>query len=97
MLGVRYVIFRGKPDGPSRPAFQSNDYWALENQAALPRAFVPRRVETVTDNSARLEKLGSPNSIRVQLHMWNRPLVFRTIAVVKSRFPMSNLLASAFQ
>ena len=59
MLSVRYVIFRGAPQPPFRPAFQGNDYWALMNQAAVPRAFIPRRVEMVTDDDERLGKLAS--------------------------------------
>jgi hypothetical protein len=61
MLGVRYVIFRGAAPTNAHPAFASPDYWVLTNAAALSRAFVPKRVETVTDNAARLEKLASPN------------------------------------
>jgi len=60
MLGVRYVIFRGRPPPEMHPAFQSPDYWALVNHTALSRAFVPRRVETVADDRERLSKLASP-------------------------------------
>lgn len=60
MLGVRYVIYRGSPPSGTRPAFQGNDYWVRANPAALSRAFVPRRVEVVTDDATRLEKLASP-------------------------------------
>jgi hypothetical protein len=60
MLNVRYVIFRGSPPESIHPPFQSFDYWALVNSNALPRAFVPRRVETIADDHARLEKLTSP-------------------------------------
>ena len=59
MLGVRHVLFRGTPQPNIRPAFQGNDYWALTNHAALPRAFIPRRVEMVTDDYERLGKLAS--------------------------------------
>jgi hypothetical protein len=60
MLGVRYVIFRGAPVSGTRPAFQGPDYWVLANPLALPRAFIPQRVETVTDRAVRLRKLASP-------------------------------------
>ena len=60
MLGVRYVILRGAPSGGTRPAFQGPDYWVMVNSNALARTFVPRRVETVTEDKARLEKLASP-------------------------------------
>jgi hypothetical protein len=60
MLGVRYVIFRGLPPAKIRPAFQSPDYWVLENKSALPRAFVPQRVEVTPDDNDRLGKLARP-------------------------------------
>ncbi|HWX18683.1 MAG TPA: hypothetical protein VN578_02140 [Candidatus Binatia bacterium] len=60
MLGVRYVIFRGTPPPEMHPAFQSPDYWVMVNPAALPRVFVPQRVELVTNDQERLEKLASP-------------------------------------
>ena len=60
MLGVQYVIFRDSPPETMRPVFQGIDYWALINHAALPRAFVPARVETVPDPNERLWKMGAP-------------------------------------
>jgi hypothetical protein len=60
MLNVRYVIFRGSPPAPIHPALQDFDYWVLVNRQALPRAFVPRRVETVANDHDRLEKLSAP-------------------------------------
>jgi hypothetical protein len=59
MLGVRYLIFRGEPADHIRPAFRGPDYFVMENPAALPRAFVPRSVEVVADDEARLNKLAS--------------------------------------
>jgi hypothetical protein len=60
MLDVRYVIFRDSPIPGAHPFLQGPDYWVLENPAALSRPFVPRRVETVTDDSKRLAKLAAP-------------------------------------
>jgi hypothetical protein len=60
MLGVRYVIFRGSPPQGVKPAFQSPDYWVLENDSTLPRAFVPQRVEVAPDDNERLGKLALP-------------------------------------
>ncbi len=57
MLGVRYVIFRGAPFPGARPLFQGVDYWVLKNSRALARVFVPEKVEMVTNDCARLEKL----------------------------------------
>ena len=59
MLSVRYLVGRGSPPNNSHPAFQGTDYWVLINSNALPRTFVPRRVETVTEDAARLAKLGA--------------------------------------
>jgi hypothetical protein len=59
MLGVRYVIFRGSPPAGLHPTIQSPDYWVLVNNSALPRVFVPRRVEMVKEDISRLAKLGS--------------------------------------
>ena len=60
MLGVRYLIGRGSPPPDSHPAFQGTDYWVIVNSNALPRTFIPRRVETVAEDKARLAKLASP-------------------------------------
>jgi hypothetical protein len=57
MLGVRYVVGRGAPPPMFHPAFQGGDYWVLVNSNALPRTFVPRRVETAPDERTRLKKL----------------------------------------
>ncbi len=57
MLDVRYVIYRGSPPAGARPAFRGADYWVMVNSNALGRVFVPHRVETVTEDRARLAKL----------------------------------------
>jgi hypothetical protein len=57
LLGVRYVIFRGAPPQGFQPTFMGPDYWVLTNQFALPRAFVPKKVETVTDSQIRLLRM----------------------------------------
>jgi hypothetical protein len=62
MLGVRYVIYRDPPYPPPptvHPAFQDLDYWVMVNSNALPRAFIPQRVEVAMEEKARLEKLAS--------------------------------------
>ena len=43
-----------------KPAFQGNDYWVLINSNALPRAFVPKSVKTVSTDNEELEALASP-------------------------------------
>jgi hypothetical protein len=57
MLGVRYVIFRGSPKPNARPALQGPGYWVMVNSNALARAFVPRRVEVMPEEKARLQRL----------------------------------------
>ena len=59
MLSVRYVFVMGTANAEAHPAFQGDGYVVLENRAALPRAYVPRRVEMVADRHERLDKLGS--------------------------------------
>ena len=61
MLNVRYVVFRGDPPLGIYPDFRSPDYWVLTNPNALPRAFVPERVETIVDDQRRLEKMADIN------------------------------------
>ena len=59
LLGVRYLIFRGEPVGQITPQLRAFDYWAMVNPTALPRVFVPRRVECLPDPALRLQKLGA--------------------------------------
>jgi hypothetical protein len=60
LLGVEYMIIRGPVQGAFKPAFVEPDYWALRNPSALPRAFVPARVESVPDERERMTKLAAP-------------------------------------
>lgn len=60
MLDVRYAIFRGAPPEFIKPPFQGDDYWVLINSNALPRAFIPKSVETISDSEDELKKLSSP-------------------------------------
>jgi hypothetical protein len=59
MLGVRYVIGRGSAPTNLHAGFQGIDYWVIVNSNALARTFVPRRVETVVEDKARLAKLAA--------------------------------------
>ena len=60
MLDVRYVIFQGTPPPDIHPAFQSPDYWVLINSNALPRAFVPKALETISNDRDELKRLTAP-------------------------------------
>jgi hypothetical protein len=59
MLNVRTLIFRGRAPSGITPAFVGEDYWALSNPRALPRAFVPRRVQYEPSATERLQKLSA--------------------------------------
>ena len=61
LLGVRYVIFRGNAYENAKPDFTSPDYFVMVNRAALPRAFVPRRVVLQRDPARRLDLLAAPD------------------------------------
>jgi hypothetical protein len=59
LLSVNYLIFRGAPPPGYLTEFQSPDYWAVKNASALPRASVPKRVETLKTSEQRLNRLAS--------------------------------------
>lgn len=61
MFGVRYVVFRGSPPQGIVPHLAGGDYWVMANPRALPRAFVPERVETIADDKQRMQKLAAPD------------------------------------
>jgi hypothetical protein len=60
MLGVRYVVFRGSPPAYAKADIAADDYWVVTNPSALPRAFVPRRVEVEADEKKRRARLADP-------------------------------------
>jgi hypothetical protein len=60
MLNVRYVIFRGPPPESIHSPFHGDDYWALVNSNVLPRAFVPKSVQTVSNPDDELQQIASP-------------------------------------
>ena len=91
MLGVRYVLFHGTAKPGANPAFQGEGYVALANDAALPRAFVPRRVELVTNGQERLAKLGStqfdPRAVAYIEEEVSLPTECRGTAEITSEIP----------
>jgi hypothetical protein len=60
-LGVRYIMFRGRPPAEAHAIWANDDYWILESPRAAPRAFVPRSVRTVNDPKAQLAELLRPD------------------------------------
>jgi hypothetical protein len=61
MLHVRYVIFRGTPPPDVQPSFVEADYWVWVNDRAMPRAYVPRRVQVIAESQARLDAMNRPD------------------------------------
>ena len=57
MLNVRYVIFRGTPREFMHFPFQGDDYWALINSNVLPRVFVPKSVQNVSNADDELQQI----------------------------------------
>jgi len=57
MLNVRYIIGRGIPPSDIHPDFIDTDYWVWINERAMPRAFVPRRMQVITDDRARVRAM----------------------------------------
>jgi hypothetical protein len=59
LLGVRYLIYRGRPPSDVKVFLTGDDYWVAENSRALPRCFVPRRVEISPDDDELFRRLGA--------------------------------------
>ena len=91
MLGVRYVIGRGSPPPNTHPAFQGTDYWVIVNSNALARTFIPRRVETVVEDKARLAKLAveefDPREVAYVASPINLPGACRGTASIADEIP----------
>jgi hypothetical protein len=91
LLNVRYIIFRGSPPPTAHPAFQGPDYWVVVNSNVLERPFVPRRVETVAESRARVEKLASaqfdPREVAYVEEPVDLPALCRGQAEIVSEIP----------
>ena len=97
MLGVQYLIFRGTPPAGVKPTFSSPDYWALVNKAALPRAFVPARVENVQSPAEALKHVAAPEfdprAIAYVETAQALPLAIRGIAEIQSETPTETIVS----
>jgi hypothetical protein len=76
MLNVRYLIFRGTPPRSVTPKIRNQDYWVLENKTALPRVFVPRRVQTAASKEQRLARLSASDFDPREIAYVNEELAF---------------------
>jgi hypothetical protein len=74
MLGVRYLLFRGPMPSKARPVFSGEDYWVIENPAALPRVSVPRRVRAVPEPDRTLALLSAADFDPKQVAYVEEPL-----------------------
>ncbi len=61
LLNIRYFIHRGRPPDTIKPMLQFPDYWVVQNPYSLPRAFIPRRAEIISEKSERLRRLADPS------------------------------------
>lgn len=60
MLNLRYRIYRGDPPPSAQPLFAADDYWVEESATFLPRAFVPRRVESCATYQQAVQRVAEP-------------------------------------
>jgi hypothetical protein len=57
MLNVRYLVRRDNEWPDVTPLIAHDDYRVIENRSAAPRLYIPRKVETVTDDGRLLALL----------------------------------------
>jgi hypothetical protein len=57
LLNVRYLIFREAPRGDLPILLHQDDYWIMENRAALPRAYVPLSARLVQNDEEAVSRL----------------------------------------
>ncbi len=74
MLNVRYLIIRRFPFSDVPVLFEHGDYWVLENREALPRVYVPERVESKGSDDEVLQALAEPDFDPARVAYVNEPL-----------------------
>jgi hypothetical protein len=57
LLNVRYLIFRERPRSGLPILLHQDDYWVIENQSVLPRAYVPASARVVKSDDEALERM----------------------------------------
>jgi hypothetical protein len=60
LLNVRYLVLRKSPGNDLKVVAHHDDYWVGENPDALPRAFVPRSLRVVQDDTEALQIMADP-------------------------------------
>jgi hypothetical protein len=74
MLNLRYLIIRKLPVSGVPFRFMHDDYWVLENREALPRVYIPERVESKDTDDEILEALAEPDFDPARVAFVNEPL-----------------------
>jgi hypothetical protein len=67
LLGVRYLLIQGRPTAAMPVWHQEDGYFVVENAEALPRAFIPRRVEPAPEAPKLLERLSDDDFAPAEL------------------------------
>jgi hypothetical protein len=98
MLNVRYVIFRGIPPPNANPSFVDTDYWVWINDRVMPRAFVPRRIQTIAIEQARLQAMNRPDFDPREIAYVEQPLelsndISGTVEIVHDEYQYISLQA----
>ncbi|MGD9647101.1 MAG: hypothetical protein AB7U73_15430 [Pirellulales bacterium] len=74
MLNLRYEIHRGTPTAGTKAYLADDDHYVIERIDCLPRAFVPQRVEVISDDDERLRRLAAPDFAPRRLAFVEQPL-----------------------
>jgi hypothetical protein len=57
LLNVRYLIFRDPPRSGLPILLHQDDYWIIENQSVLPRAYIPTSAQVVKSDDEALQRM----------------------------------------
>lgn len=98
MLGVRWVIAREPISAKLKPVLAAEGYAVLENERALPRAFVPRTVGLTREASARVRLLTAeefnPRTLAIAETPLDLPPAIRGRAEIRSEIPTRVVLSA---
>jgi hypothetical protein len=75
MLNVRYLIWSKELPPGTKAIIRRDGYEVVENERALPRAFVPQAIQTVGDGQELMDRLGSETFDAAHLSYVTEPVV----------------------
>jgi Bacterial membrane protein YfhO len=91
LLDVRYLILRDPPRSGLPILFHEDDYWIVENQNALPRAYVPASAQVVKSDEKALERMAGfdfdPRKMALMTDDLSLPLTMKGTASVRYETP----------